>query len=686
MAIDIGIDVGGTFTDLVVSAEGSRRIYKTPSTPADPAVGVLNGIALAAGDFSEGVSEFLGRVERIVHGTTITTNSVLTGTGAKVGFMTTRGFRDILNMRRGLRERQYENKYGPPPPLVPRHRIIPITERVNVEGRVTKPLDESEVVEAAHFFEAEGVEAVAVSYLWSFLNPVHERRTLEILAEALPGAYLSASSQVLPQIRVYERNSTTALNAYVGPPLHRYLTNLKAVLDDSGFGGVLLIMQSNGGVMAPEVASQLAVNTLLSGPAGGPVAGVHYGSLHGLSNVITVDMGGTSFDVSLVQNGEPVISSEASVSGYHVGIPMLDTHTIGSGGGSIASIDAGGLLRVGPGSAGADPGPACYGRGGQSATVTDADLLLGYLDPSSFSKAIDLDRGAATDAVQRNVAEPLDLDLTAAAAGIYEIVNAKMADAVRVVSVHRGHDPRDFALVVAGGAGSIHAGPIAEQLGIGFVMVPYEASVLCAAGMLLSDLKHTFVRTYPADIESLDLERVSSLLAEMTQDARRTLREERVDEASSRFSYSADARYIGQFGEVEVPAFGDMNVTAEAVNDLQEQFHKIHDSLYGYSMEDAPVEIINLRLTAVGETETPEIAPIDKAGLHPGSASRGSRPAYFDGRFVDTPVFDAERLAVGETIPGPAIVEQSTTAIVVTPQFELTRDEWGNYILRRALS
>ncbi|MEQ8719563.1 MAG: hydantoinase/oxoprolinase family protein [Acidimicrobiales bacterium] len=683
MTIEIGVDVGGTFTDLVVAADGDRRVYKTPSTPDDPARGVITGITLAADDVGEDLRTFLGRVERIVHGTTITTNAVLTGNGARVGFLTTRGFRDLLNMRRGLREHQYSNKYGPPPALVPRHRIIPITERIDVEGTVSIPLVESDVVQAARFLRDENVEAVAVSYLWSFLNPSHERRTIEILREELPGVYLSASSDVLPQIRVYERNSTTALNAYVGPPLSRYLANLRSALDDSGFGGVLLIMQSNGGVMAPEVASRLAVNTLLSGPAGGPVAGVAYGALHGLTNVITVDMGGTSFDVSLVQKGEPVISSEASISGYHVGVPMLDTHTIGSGGGSIASIDSGGLFTVGPASAGADPGPACYSRGGENPTVTDADLLLGYLDPSSFSDAIALNPDLAREAVRSRVAEPLGLDVTAAAAGIYEIVNSDMAGAVRVVSVNRGHDPREFALVIAGGAGAVHACPIAEELGIDFIMVPHEASVLCAAGMLLSDLKHTFVRTYPVDVAELDLDHVRRLLREMTDDATATLRAEKVEEDQIRYAYAVDARYIGQFGEVEVPAFPGLDVSADTVADVVSRFHKIHDNLYGYSMESAPVEIINLRLTAVGETETGELTEIEVDGLASGQAMKGTRPAYFDGDFVDTPVYDAELLAVDEIVEGPAIVEQSTTAIVVTPSFHLSRDRWGNYVLRR---
>ncbi|HTW88515.1 MAG TPA: hydantoinase/oxoprolinase family protein, partial [Candidatus Binataceae bacterium] len=416
----IGIDVGGTFTDfLVTSPSGAARAYKSPSVPQDPAEGVFAGLAKIATDRGESLSDFLRQVEVIVHGTTITTNAALTGKGAKTGLLTTRGFRDLLNMRRGLKELPYV-RYDPPAPLVPRYLIEPITERSSVEAEIVTPLAEDEVRSAARRLRELGVEAIAVCYLWSFFNPVNERRTAEIIREEIPGIYLSLSSEILPQIRVYERISTTTLNSYVGPLLSRYLGRLARRLEEEGFGGILLIMQSNGGVMSLEVSARFAVNTLLSGPAGAPTAGRFYSAVHGIDDFITVDMGGTSFDACLVRNREPAVTTEGAIGGYRVALPILDIHTVGAGGGSIAYVDDGGLLHVGPESAGAHPGPACYARGGTHPTVTDADLVLGYLDPDFFfGGEIKLDRAAAEAAIRKHVAAPLKLDLMTAAYGIY---------------------------------------------------------------------------------------------------------------------------------------------------------------------------------------------------------------------------------------------------------------------------
>src|SRR5262245_2043061 len=403
MKFRVGVDVGGTFTDFLVSREGSSaRVYKSSTTPENPAVGFFAGLEQAARDYDLSLQDFLDRVETIVHGTTITTNAVLTGTGARTGFLTTAGFRDVLNMRRGMKDRQFE-KYSPPAPLVPRHLTHVARERVNVEGKVLTPLEEADVVAAARAFREAGVEAVAVSYLWSFRNPAHEQRTREILERELPGVYVSVSTEILPQIRVYERHSTTALNAYSGPILTRYLTRLERELENRGYKGTLLIMQSNGGVMSPEVAQRFASNTLLSGPAGAPGAGVFYGATHGFRNVITVDMGGTSFDVALVKDGHPTVTTDGVIGNDRIASPILDIHTIGAGGGSIARIATGGLLEVGPASAGAEPGPACYGRGGTLPTVTDADLVLGYIDSGSFHGGkLKLDVDASVRAIEEH--------------------------------------------------------------------------------------------------------------------------------------------------------------------------------------------------------------------------------------------------------------------------------------------
>ena len=681
MRLRIGVDVGGTFTDFLVADEaGNAGIYKTSTTPDDPSIGFFRGLQKAADQRAVQLDEFLQQVETIVHGTTITTNAVLTGDGANTGFITTKGFRDVLNMRRGLKERQFE-KYAPPPALVPRRHIQPVEERINVQGEILVPLNEGDVRAAARYFREQGIEAVAVSFLWSFRNPSHELQVREILEQELPGVYVSLSTEILPQIRLYERNSTTALNAYAGPVLTRYISRLLAQLESRNFTGNLLIMQSNGGVMSPQVAQRYASNTLLSGPAGAPMAGVFYGNTHGFRNVITIDMGGTSFDVALVKDAEPAVTTEGMIGEHRIASPILDIHTIGAGGGSIAWIDQGGLLAVGPKSAGAAPGPACYGRGGVLPTVTDAQYVLGYLDPAYFEEGeLEFDAGAARAAIDKHIAQPLAMDLVAAADGIYQLVNNNMAAALGVVSVERGYDPREFVLVVAGGAGPIHAAAIARELDIPLILIPRESSVFCAAGMLISDLKHDYVRTYAADVDRVDTDQVTALFAEMAETAGNTLVSEAVSDELVEIKYSADLRYIGQFNEVEVmlPA-GEL--TQSRLKDLSEDFHLKHDSLYGYSMPGAGVELINLRITARGKTRKPAQERHEQRGAGAGHALLGARDAWFAGGFIETPVYDGLALVNGNRVAGPAIVVQPTTTVVVPPDFVLLCDEYNNYLM-----
>ena len=682
MGLRVGVDVGGTFTDfLVTDSQGNAEIYKTSTTPRDPSIGFFRGLEKAAQARGESLDVFLNRVDTVVHGTTITTNATLTGEGAVTGFITTKGFRDVLNMRRGLKERQFE-KYAPPGALVPRHRVRVVAERVSVTGEVITPLNEADVREAAAYFRKQEVQAVAVSFLWSFRNPAHELRVREILEAELPGVYISLSTEILPQIRVYERHSTTVLNAYVGPVLTRYLKRLQSELERRRFGGSLLIMQSNGGVMSPGVAQRFASNTLLSGPAGAPMAGIFYGGTHGFRNVITVDMGGTSFDVALVKDAQPSVTTEGVIGDHRIASPILDIHTIGAGGGSLAWIDEGGLLAVGPKSAGAEPGPACYGRGGKLPTVTDAQYVLGYLDPAFFEKGeINFDGDAARRALQEHVARPLGLDLVAAADGIYDIVNSNMAAAISVVSVQRGYDPREFVLVVAGGAGPIHAAPIARDLQIPLILIPRASSVFCAAGMLISDLKHDYVRTCARDFDQVEPAQAKALFDEMTAGARKTLRAEHVPENRIELDYSADLRYVGQFNEVDVPAPAGGRVTKATLAKMAEDFHARHDSLYGYSMRGAPLELINLRVTARGRTEKPKQDRYKRRGKSAAHARTGKRRACFNGKFREVPVYDGLKLDAGNRVAGPAIVVQPTTTIIVPPDFDLLCDDYRNYLM-----
>ncbi len=674
----VGVDVGGTFIDLMVSGGGRRLLCKTLSDPEDRAGALLAGLALVSEDLGLTLNAFLERTERIIHGSTIATNALLTRGGAPTALLTTAGFRDVLNMRRGVRSDLYDPKQAPPHPLIPRQRIHPVAERIGSDGAVLEPLDADSVDRAVATLGREGVESVAVGLVFAFANDSHERAVAARLRDAMPDVHVSLSSEVLPEVRLYERLSTTAVNAYVTPVLAAYLESLGRRLADNGFRGRLLVMQSSGGVMGLDPARRFGVRSILSGPAAGPVAGLWYAGLHGISNAITTDMGGTSFDVSLADGGEVEVTKETEISGHRIALPMVAVHTIGAGGGSIVTVDGRGLLRVGPESAGSTPGPVCYGRGGDRPTVTDADLLIGYLDAERFwGGRLRLDEDAAREAFRRHVAEPLGVDVVKAAYGAHQVVNANMVDAIREVSVRRGHDPRRFVLVAAGGAGPIHACAIARELDIGLVLVPREASVMCAAGQLLSDLRHDFVRSCVMSLDRFDRDRVEGHFRDLRRAATDALLAEGVPRHRIAVSSAADVRYVGQFSEVEVPV-PETAMTEEAVAALARDFHRIHESLNGYSMPDAAAEIVNLRVVGRGVADS-EAMP--ESGGAEGTALTGRRRAFFEGDFREVPVYDGHRLASGEDVVGPAIVEQETTTVVVPPEYQLTCDAFGNYLV-----
>jgi N-methylhydantoinase A len=502
-----------------------------------------------------------------------------------------------------------------------------------------------------------------------------------VALEALPDTYLSVSSELLPQIRLYDRISTTALNSYVGPIIRRYLDKLIERLQEIGFAGVLLIMKSNGGVTTPEHAQAVAVNTVLSGPASAPVAGAQYAGAHGYADSLTVDMGGTSFDVAMIKDGEPALVNEGKIGPWNLAIPVVDIVTIGAGGGSIAGVDNG-ILSVGPASAGADPGPACYGFGGELPTVTDADLVLGYLDPDYFlGGTMDLDRERSEAAIQARVADPLGLSVHEAAAGIYDLINVNMAVGVREVTVRRGYDPRDFPLLCAGGAGPIHAGMIALELEIPVVIVPSESSIFCAAGMLMSDLKHDFVRTYKVELDGADLGRLRGAFEEMIGEGRRTLEEEHVEGGQIRWQMTADLRYLGQNNELSIPLPQDALDGAD-LGALTAAFHQRHDELFGYSTPEIGLELVNLRVACVGETEKPGVAEQPYDGEDPAKAFKRDRQIYMRNRgWLKVPVYDGHNLRHGNLVTGPAIVEQRNTTILVLPEFDLVCDRNGSFVM-----
>ncbi|MFH1754442.1 MAG: hydantoinase/oxoprolinase family protein [Candidatus Latescibacterota bacterium] len=684
MTYKIGIDVGGTFTDFLLTLpDGRSQVYKVLSTPDDPSVGLLNGLAEMAQAHDLTINDFIKKVSTIVHGTTVTTNAVLTRKGSKTGLLTTKGVRDALEMRRGIREEQYNNRYTNVEPLVPRYLRYPIEERLDYRGAVIDELAEADVTAAAGLFAKEDVQAVAICFMNSFANPEHENKAAQIIRDKLPDAYLTVSSSFLPSIRFYDRISTTVLNSYVGPILKKYLASLIDKLAAIGFAGVLLIMQSNGGVISPQFAMDNAAVTLLSGPAAGPVAGIEYTSIHGYDDCITIDMGGTSFDAALIKDKTPLVTTEGEIDRLRLALPMLNIVTIGAGGGSIGWVDEGGLLRMGPQSAGSQPGPACYGLGGELPTCTDANLLLGYLDKDFFAGGrIPLDYDKAVAAIQENIADKLHMDVIEAAAGMYRVINVNMASGVREVSVKRGDDPREFPLVVAGGAGPVHACMIALELEIPFMIIPKESSIFCAAGMLMSDLKHDFVRTYSTTLGDIDKNKFNSIFADMEKEAAALLKEEKIPPDDIKFVCSLDMRYLKQYHEMNV-IISKQDIERCDMDGIAGKFHPEHFRLYGYSLEkeQTPVELINIRLLGIGKVKKPAFIQEEHAGEDPSASQKNKRKVWLPvaRSFAEIPVYDGAKLRYGNKVTGPAIIEQANTTTFVSPEYNVLCDRYGSY-------
>ncbi|MFQ6016053.1 MAG: hydantoinase/oxoprolinase family protein, partial [Anaerolineae bacterium] len=658
-------------------------IFKDLSTPEDPSVGVFNVLRKAASYYGLSLREFMPQIELLVLGTTVATNTMLQYNGANTGLITTKGFRDSLEMRRGFKEDIWDLSLRRPPMIVPRYRRLGVRERLNYRGEVITPLDEEEARRIVRQMKEMDVESIAVCLLFSYVNDAHERRVKEIIQEEYRQAYVSTSSEVLRQVREYERTSTTVVNAYLAPVVSRYLANLQEALKREGLRCEFLITQSNGGVMTVGFASEHAVNAVLSGPSAGAIGGMFFAQTLGLPNLIVVDMGGTSFDVTLIQDGRYELTTEGQIAGYRVALPVIDIHTIGAGGGSIARLDEGGLLKVGPQSAGAVPGPVCYGQGGTEPTVTDANLVLGYLNPDFFlGGEITLVPEAAHAAIKEKIADPLGLDPVEAAHGIYKLTNSNMADAIRVMSIQKGHDPREFTLIAAGGAGPAHAARLAQEVGIPRVIVPKVASVFCALGMLESDLKHDYVYTFWDRLSTLDLDKLNAEFERLEAEGREALQAEGAAPQDICIERSMDMRYIGQHHEVtvEVPTH---HLEPDDVLEIGRRFHQAHQRLYLYNEPQTDVETVNIRLMAIGLVPKTEIAPLSKDGADASDAIKGCRPVYFEetGGFTDTPVYDGNRLRPGNSFSGPAIVEEVTTTAVVLPGNKARLDDLGNLII-----
>jgi len=655
----IGIDVGGTFTDLAAVDETGRVVIaKCASTPRDQSEGLVEGLGLLAAECGTDLDGLLARTERIVHGTTVATNALLERKGAKVGLLTTEGHRDIIEMREGLKDDRYNVRMPPPVPLVPRALRLGVRERVAFDGRVTTPLAARSLDAALTALARAGVDAVAVCYLHAYRNGRHEAATARAIAKRLPKTYVSLSSVVLPQIKEYERIWTTVVNAYVGPALARYLGSLSARLRARGYRGDVLIMQSHGGVAPIKESTRLAAGAVLSGPAGGLAAGRYAATLLDEGNLITFDMGGTSTDIALLQGGVPQLTGEKTVGIAKVALPSLDIHTLGAGGGSLARVDAGGILHVGPESAGADPGPACYGKGGTGATVTDANVVLGFLDPANFlGGRIALDRRAAEVAVD-GVAKQLGTDRLAAAEGISKVVNTNMAEGIKIVSVRRGVDPRKFAIVSFGGAAGLHITEVARLLEIRRVVVPNVAAVLSAWGMLATDLRYELVRSHVSEISRLAPAALRRIFAEMEADGRKRLG---AFDGPVSVRRSVDMRYGEQIFEIQVSLDGVDLARADLLEEITARFHRRHEELYAYSASGQEVVVVNARVAVVGE-----LPPLPAGhGVERRTTPKAARRRVYLGDWIDVPVFRLDELPAGWETKGPALLESATTTVLV---------------------
>ena len=670
----IGVDVGGTFTDVIgVDHEGAVTFVKAASTPADQSIGVMNALSLLARRLGVELGELLPRTERIMHGMTVATNALLERKGARVGLLTTAGHRDVIEMREGLKPERYNLRLSRPEPLVPRYLRLGVRERIRADGAIETPLDETSLARAVRALVRARVESVAVCYLHAWRDDRHERRTAEVLKEALPGAYVCLSSEVLPQIKEYQRVSTTVVNAYVGPLIRGYLEGLETRLRDAGYRGPLLVMLSHGGVAPVDEAVRIAAGTVLSGPAGGVAGARRVAVMQGAPNLIPLDMGGTSTDISLISEGEASLSAERPIANERIALPSLDIVTLGAGGGSIARVEEGGLLKVGPQSAGAAPGPACYGLGGEAATVTDASVVLGYLDPDNFlGGGARLDRDAAEQALVR-LGEDLEVDSLRAAEGVHRVVNTQMAEGIRLATVRRGVDPRRFSLLGFGGAAGLHATALARMLDLERVLLPRIASVLSAWGMLATELRAEAVHSHIGETGRLDADTVRRLFGDLRSAGRERMAGWFDGRIVSRLS--ADMRYGEQIFEIDVP-FTEQDLDApDLLARLGRAFERRHEQLYTYSLEDQEPVLVNARVATVGLIPAPPAEP-SASGSSP-AEPREERRIYLEG-WCSAPVFAFSELAAGQCIEGPAIVESDTTTVLLRPgdRAVATEERW----------
>ena len=685
----LGIDAGGTFTDFVLANRqtGTIDIYKTLSTPKNPTEAIKEGLQLISNDLGISSEQIISQCDLCINGTTVGLNALIQHKGAKVGLICTAGHEDSIEIRLGHKEDgyRYDPEYPPAVMLVPRYLRWGIQERIISNGAVKIEMVEEDVRVACHFFQQESVEAVAISFVWSVLNNIHEIRAAEIVREMMPNIIITVGSELYPQIREYTRTSTAITNAYLAPIIKAYVTSIDEYFHELGATNSVRYFQSNGGLATGQAMTDRSVYAINSGPASAPQAALTVCEPFSCTNVITVDMGGTSFDITLAKDGNTNLNKNIDFLRYRIGVPMIQVETLGAGGGSIGWIDGMGLLQVGPQSAGSDPGPACYDRGGAEPTVSDANLVLGYLNPKGLvGGRLPLNYAKSYQIIEEKIALPLNIPVEQAAHGIFTIVNNNMVNGIRRVSVERGYDPRDFVLVAAGGATGAHIISLALEMGIDTIIASKLSSGLCAYGQIISDVKYNYMATIPVRLDKNDVfERINILYEEIETRGIEHLKSDGFSETNIDIRRSMEMRYVGQIHEctVDIDSF---KIDALTIKQIKDAFHDRHEQLFTYAERHNPVELVNIESTLYGRVERPNLAQLE-SGSRIEDAIKEHRGLIFsgDGKAVNVPVYDGAKISIGNRITGPAVVEEETTTFVIQPDWQIELHESSSYVMTK---
>lgn len=685
----IGVDAGGTFTDFVLAEKsGDIHLFKAPSTPQDGTLAIANGLQQIADKFNRPIEEIIASCDLCINGTTVALNALIQMKGVKVGLLCTNGHEDSIEIRLGHKEEgyRYDASYPPAPQITPRDLRFPIRGRVLADGTEYEPLNEQDILDAIKIFKQQEVEAVAISFVWSIRNPEHELRAKQLIEKHMPGVFVCCGSEVYPQIKEYTRTSTTLVNAYLSPVMSSYVHKIDDYFKRLGAQQPVRYFQSNGGLAVGDIMQERAVNAINSGPASAPQAGLYIASPFGIDNIITVDMGGTSFDITMTKSGRTSLNRDIDFLRNRIGVPMIHVETLGAGGGSIGHVNTFGMLEVGPQSAGASPGPACYGKGGTLPTVTDANLALGYLEPNAvLGGSVTLDNKKAEKALQQHIAKPLDISLQDAAYGVSAIVNQNMANAIRRITIEKGYDPRDFALICAGGAAGMHIISLAEEMGIKTVLVPKIASCLCAFGQIISDIKYNYLATQMMIMStSANLDKLNKKLEELEQQGIQKLLEDGFSESDIIIERTMEMRYIGQVHECNV-LIPNGHIDADKAQVILDRFHKRHKELYTYDELDSKVELVNIEVSVMGKISKPQLPTLAPQLEDINQAQTGTRSMLFDREegWIETPIYDGENFGAGALVIGPALIQEPTTTLVIKSGWQAELHQTGTYKLSR---